>query len=221
MPDIFVGRERELRALAGFLERTLAGQAQVAFVAGEAGVGQILSRRRVRAPRRGGEPRRHRGHRRVQRADRRGRSVPAVSPGAGRTHRRRRLETDGRRVRRDQCLAPQGVRARLGRDPALGRPGPDRGFCPRRGAPGQARDHRRQAEQAGRHVGRAGEGRPGRRRRPVPGPREDLRAVRAGVGRPQPAAAAHPDPRRPPLGGQRLAESAVPPPASTGRTAAC
>ncbi len=38
--DIFAGRQRELAELAAFLERTVAGQAQVVLVAGEAHAGK-------------------------------------------------------------------------------------------------------------------------------------------------------------------------------------
>ena len=50
----------------------------------------------------------------------------------------------------------------------------------------------------------------------IAGPGADLRAIHAGVGRAQPAADARLDPRRLALGGQRLAESAIPPGAPTG-----
>jgi adenylate cyclase len=39
-PALFVARERELQALHGYLDRTLAGQGQVCFVVGEAGSGK-------------------------------------------------------------------------------------------------------------------------------------------------------------------------------------
>ena len=40
MADVFVGRERELGTLVGFLDRAISGRAQVVFIAGEAGAGK-------------------------------------------------------------------------------------------------------------------------------------------------------------------------------------
>ena len=42
--QVFVARERELAQLQTFLDRTLAGQGQVAFVTGEAGCGKTALR---------------------------------------------------------------------------------------------------------------------------------------------------------------------------------
>ena len=97
MANVFVGRERELRELEQFLDRAVAGHTQVVFIAVKPVWANLPSWTSSCAAEIG-EPDTDRRGRRMQRADRRRRSIPAIPPGADRTHRRRRPEGSASRV---------------------------------------------------------------------------------------------------------------------------